>query len=260
MGAVPLDDRGLLLGDGLFETLLAIDGRLTLAPDHAARMAAGALVLGIPAPTVKDFIACADAAVRAAGLLQGRAAVRVTLTAGSGGRGLDRPAELTPRIFATAAPSAKPLTPGSLVIAQTRRNAASPASRLKTLSYLDNILARREATRAGADEAVMLNTSGEIACAAAANLFWVADGVLCTPAPHTGRLDGIMARQVFEAALGLGLEAREVGEDAAALARAEAIFLTNSLIGVRPAYLAGRAPPAPHAVVERLAIAVSRAA
>jgi len=256
-GAVPFDDRGLLLGDGLFETLLVLDGRLVLAPAHAARMAAGAAVLGISAPTIEDFIAGADAAVRAAGLQQGRAAVRVTLTAGSGGRGLDRPATQTPRLFATAAPSTKPTSPASLVIAQTRRNAASPASRLKTLSYLDNVLARREATAAGADEAVMLNTSGEIACAAAANLFWVIDGVLFTPAPGVGRLDGIMARQVVEAALALGVELREAGDGPHALANAEAIFLTSSLIGVRAAYLAGPEPPAPHPVVERLAAAVA---
>jgi branched-subunit amino acid aminotransferase/4-amino-4-deoxychorismate lyase len=260
MDAVPLDDRGLLLGDGLFETLLVLDGRLVLAPPHAARMRAGAAVLGIPPPTVEDFVASADAAVRAGGVSRGRAAVRVTLTAGSGGRGLDRPAELTPRLFATAAPSAKSAAPASLVVAKTRRNESSPVSRLKTLSYLDNVLARREATAAGADEAVMLNASGEIACAAAANLFWVTDRALCTPAPHTGRLDGIMARQVVDAALALGLEVREIGDGPGALADAEAIFLTSSLIGVRAAYLAGREPPAPHPIVERLADLVSHVA
>jgi branched-chain amino acid aminotransferase/4-amino-4-deoxychorismate lyase len=147
-----------------------------------------------------------------------------------------------------------------LVIAKTRRNAASPASRLKTLSYLDNVLARREAAAAVADEAVMLNTSGEIACAAAANLFWVIDGALCTPAPRTGRLDGIMARHVVDAALALGLAVRETGDGPEALTNAEAIFLTSSLIGVRPAYLAGPRPPAPHRLVDRLMAAVSHAA
>lgn len=256
--AIPLDDRGLLLGDGLFETLLFTRGALMLAEDHAQRMQAGAATLGLPAPTTAEFIACAGAAVDRAGLSGARAAVRVTLTAGSGGRGLDRPAEPQPRLFATAAPSAKPDTVATLAIAATRRNQASPASRLKTLAYLDNVLARREATAAGADEAVMLNTLGELACAAAANLFWLQAGVLMTPAPQTGRLDGVVARQVIVAAAAQGLQVRQVRAGAEALEGADAIFLTNSLMGVRPGGLVGRAPPAPSLVVERLAAAVSR--
>ena len=256
--SIPLDDRGLLLGDGLFETLLHTRGELVLAEDHARRMQDGAAVLGLPAPTTAEFIACANAAVDLAGLSGARAAVRVTLTAGSGGRGLDRPAELLPRLFATAAPAARLETAATLAIAETRRNQASPASRLKTLAYLDNVLARREAAAAGADEAVMLNTLGELACAAAANLFWLQAGVLLTPAPQTGRMDGVMARQVIAAAGSQGLTVREVRAGAEALEGVDAIFLTNSLIGVRPGGLVGRAPPAPSPVVERLAAAVSR--
>ena len=257
-GAIPLDDRGLLLGDGLFETLLFTRGELVLAEAHAARMIAGAAVLGLPAPTTAEFVESALAAVRGADLLQGRAAARVTLTAGSGGRGLDRPAELAPRLFTTAAAATRPATPASLVIAQTRRNQASPASRFKTLAYLDNVLARREAAAAGAAEAVMLNTLGEVACAAAANLFWLRDGVLFTPAPQTGCMDGVMARQVAYGAAALGVEVRQVCEGTEAFASAEAIVLTNSLIGVRPAHLAGQATAVPNAVVERLAAAVAR--
>src|SRR5206468_188812 len=131
------------------------------------------------------------AAVRQAGLEASRAAVRVTLTAGSGGRGLERPAALRRRLFATAARADAPTAPASLIVAQVQRNQASPASRLKTLAYLDNVLARREAVAAGADEAVMLNTLGEVACAAAANIFWVRGEAVFTPAAQTGRLDGI---------------------------------------------------------------------
>ena len=255
--AIPLDDRGLLLGDGLFETLLFTRGGLVLPEAHARRMAEGAAFLGLPAPTIEAFAACAQAAVVRAGLLAARAAVRVTLTAGSGGRGLDRPATVGARLFATAAPAAIPSASATLVIAATCRNHASPASRLKTLAYLDNVLARREAIAAGADEAIMLNTLGEIACAAAANLFWVTSDVLMTPALETGRLDGVMARQVIAAAANLGLEVRQVRQDPTALAAAAALFLTNSLIGVRPAHLLDQLRPSPHPIVERLAAAVS---
>ena len=257
MDAVPLDDRGLLLADGLFETLLWRDGQLVLAGGHWSRMAAGTRTLGLPAPAPQTLDACAARAVRDAGLEGVRAAVRVTLTAGSGGRGLDRPASPQPRLFASAAPSPQPIGPASLAIATPRRNEASPASRLKTLAYLDNVLARREARAAGADEAVMLNTRGELACAAAANLWWIEADGLATPAPEAGCLPGIMAAQVAAAAADMGVEIVAARADPAALERAEAIFLTSSLAGVRPAHLLGR-PFEPHPLVERLAKAVER--
>jgi len=103
----------------------------------------------------------------------------------------------------------------------------------------------------------MLNTRGEIACAAAANLFWIKDGDLFTPAPWTGRLDGIMAGQVAEAARRFGIVVREVSVGLDSLQTADAMFLTSSLLGVRPAHLADSAPPAPNAMVERLAAAVA---
>jgi len=251
--AVPLDDRGLLLGDGVFETLLWARGALVLAPAHAERMAQGAAALGLPAPGLDAFVGAAIEAVRTAGLADARAAVRVTLTAGSGGRGLDRPERPRPRLFATAAAAAAPIGPATLHVAAVRRNDASPASRLKTLAYLDNVLARREALAAGADEALMLNTRGEVACAAAANLFWIKDGALITPAAETGRLDGIMARQVIGAAGALGLEVTQGAFGFEAVATADGLFLTNSLIGARAARLKGASAYGPHPIVARLA-------
>jgi branched-subunit amino acid aminotransferase/4-amino-4-deoxychorismate lyase len=237
---VPLDDRGLLLGDGLFETLLWREGELVLGEAHAGRMIRSAQALAIPAPPRDAFLSSALNAVRAARLESDRAAVRVTLTAGSGGRGLDRPASLETRLFATAAPSIRPEKPATLVAASIRRNEASPVSRLKTLAYLDNVLARREARLAGADEAVMLNTSGDVACAAAANIFWVSGGIVHTPPAEAGRLDGIMAAEVMRAAQGLGLDVRQSRAPLQALFEADEVFITSSLIGVRRASLPGK--------------------
>lgn len=253
--SVPLDDRGLLLGDGLFETLLWRAGELILGPEHHRRMTEGAAALGLPAPAWTDFRERALAAVREAGLLTERAAVRVTLTAGSGGRGLDRPAALAPRLFATAAPSTRPATPARLTLSTARRNPASPASRFKTLSYLDNVVARREATMASADEAVMLNVAGAVACAAAANIFWIEGAALFSPPPDAGALAGILAAQVRAAAQRLGVETHEVHAGVARLQAADAIFLTNSLIGVRGAHWLGAPAPA-HPLVDRIAAAV----
>ena len=256
---IPTDDRGLLLGDGLFETLLADRGRLVWFEGHAARLARGCSMLGLPAPDPMALRAAADAAIAAAGLQDARAAVRLTWTAGSGGRGLDRPPSPAPRLIASAAVSPAPQGPLRLATASVRRNEASPASRLKTLAYLDNVLARREVQAQGADEALMLNTGGEVACVAAANLFWLAQGRLCTPALECGVLNGIARAAVLEAASAENLETAEVRAGRGALAEAEALFITNSLIGVRRiGSLDGIDLPS-HPLVERLALAVAAA-
>jgi branched-chain amino acid aminotransferase/4-amino-4-deoxychorismate lyase len=223
---VPGDDRGLTLGDGLFETILARDGELVMFEAHLARMDAGCLALDLPPPDPEEALRLCKAAAG-----PGRMAVRLTLTAGSGGRGLDRPAQMQPRLFATGAPSPRPQTPAPLTTVSVRRNEGSPASRLKTLAYLDHVLARREA---GRGEALMLNNRGEVACAAAANIFWLEDGVLITPALSCGALNGIMRGQVLASAARLGLRTLEVAVPRAALQEADAVFLTNSLIGLRP--------------------------
>lgn len=228
---VPLDDRGLLLGDGLFETLLAVDGELVGLDAHLARMTAGCAVLGLPAPEPHDAADVVHAALKA--IDAPRAAVRLTLTAGSGGRGLDRPDNGAPRLFATAAASMKPATPARLATSSIRRNDGSPASRLKTLAYLDNVLARNEARAQGADEALMLNTRGEVACGAAANLFWIRDDRLFTPALDCGVLAGLARADVLAEARRLGVDVAEVRAVPGALAEVDAMFLTNSLIGVR---------------------------
>jgi branched-subunit amino acid aminotransferase/4-amino-4-deoxychorismate lyase len=255
MTAIASDDRGFLLGDGLFETLLALSGRPLFLAEHLVRLARGCAVLGLPPPDEPTVRRAVDQALAGAGLTDGRAAVRLTWTAGSGGRGLDRPAVLQPRLVAAAAPAPAPFEPASLVIVSIGRNAASPASRLKTLGYLDNVLARREARAAGADEAVMLNTDGEVACAAAANLFWLSDGRLRTPALDCGVLDGIARAQVCDLAVAMDVGVEEVRAGPEALSTAEAIFLTNSLIGVRAVGRLGGRVLSPHPLVASLAAA-----
>jgi branched-subunit amino acid aminotransferase/4-amino-4-deoxychorismate lyase len=236
------DDRGLLLGDGLFETMRAIDGDLPHLAAHLDRMAAGCAVLNLPFDRPE-----AERLVREAAPAAGRFAVRLTLTAGSGGRGLDRPAAPVPRLLATAALSAPVTTPATLIVAETRRNEGSPAARLKTLSYLDNVLARAEARAAGADEAVMLNNRGEVACAGAANLFWLAGGRLFTPRLDCGVLAGITRARLMA-----GRRVEEVAAGVEVLEAAEAVILTNSLIGARPVSRLGERTFETHPLAEAL--------
>jgi branched-chain amino acid aminotransferase/4-amino-4-deoxychorismate lyase len=247
---IEADDRGLLLGDGLFETVLWLGGLAHFAA-HAQRMQRGCEVLGLPAPTAADLESAAIAAVRDAGLESARAAVRLTWTAGSGGRGLDRPEAVTPRLLASASASPLPADPARLVTVDIARNDCSPAARLKTLAYLDNVLARRAARLAGADAALMLNTRGEIACADAANLFWFEADALITPALECGVLDGVTRAGVIARARAAGREVREVRAPLRALDNAAGLFLTNSLIGVRPvSHLDGAAVPSHPALAD----------
>jgi len=248
---IPETDRGLTLGDGLFETILSRDGELVLLEAHLDRMARGCETLGLPPlDRTRAQRLCEEAAAN----VSGRAAVRLTLTAGSGGRGLDRLASPSPRLFATAAPAPAPQTPATLVTATVRRNEGSPASRLKTLSYLDNVLAREEASAAGADEALMLNNQGHVACAAAANIFWLEGERLVTPALQCGVLEGIMRGKTVESAGLLGVPVEESCAEFARLEGAEAIFLTSSLIGLRPVGALNGKQFGPSAVTSRLAV------
>ncbi|WP_369061653.1 aminotransferase class IV [Caulobacter sp. 73W] len=243
---IPTDDRGLLLGDGLFETLLAVDGRMEHWAAHWARMTAGCSTLALPLPDeFQTRVACTNALATAL-LNKGRAVVRLTLTAGSGGRGLDRPKAITARVFVNVAPAPDAIqAPATLATSHVRRNEGSPASRLKSLAYLDNVLARREALAAGAEEALMLNTRGEPACAAAANIFWIMGAKLVTPALECGVLAGITRARVIEQAKRQKIEVVEGRFTPEALRACDGAFITNSLIGLRAiSRLDGAALPA----------------
>lgn len=251
-------DRGFLLADGLFETMLAQDGAVPLLVRHLARLRAGAGVLDLKLECDEPALAGACEAVLAAnGLARGPAALRLTLTRGPGPRGLLPPEPATPTLLLAAFPAPPPRPPAIAAIVSVRRNEHSPTSRLKTLAYTDQILALREARQRGAEEALMLNAAGRLACASAANLFVVTrDDRLLTPALAEGVLAGITRARVLEAAAGLGIPAEETRIERGTLDEAAALFLTSSLGLLRPvAAIAGRAAPlAPdHPVLRALA-------
>jgi branched-chain amino acid aminotransferase/4-amino-4-deoxychorismate lyase len=145
-----------------------------------------------------------------------------------------RPEPMSPRLFASASPVRLPAGPISLVLSDVRRNEGSPTSQMKTLNYLDNVVARARARARGADDAVMLNNRGEVACVSAANIFWITDGSISTPAVQCGALAGVAGIHLMAAARRLGVEARTVAAPPEALRRADAVFVTNSIIGVWP--------------------------
>ena len=227
-------DRGFLLGDGVFETFAAADGYVYRLAEHLARLRDGAAVLGIPVPA-NDIERAVHAVLEANGLTRGRAALRLTLSHGVGPRGLLAPADPQPILLLTATAASAPPQTMTAVTASVRRNEHSPTASIKHMSYLDNVIARNEAASRGADEALMLNSAGNIAEASAANVFAVdSDGALVTPALTEGALPGVTRRAVIELAAGCDLGARETIVSVERLAEADEAFLTNSLIGVCP--------------------------
>lgn len=232
---IAITDRGFLLGDGIYETIRVARGEAQCLSRHLARLHMGAQLIGMQHIDV-DLEAAISAVLHANQLQRG--AVRITLTRGSGPRGLVPPAEPVLTYLVTAFPSAPPLQPACVIIAnRTRRNEHSPLARVKSLNCLDNIIARLEAKNSGADDALLINTSGRIAEATAANIFAVIDGKLVTPPLSDGCLPGITRVRILEAG------AREVSLTPEALVNAQEVFLTTSL-GIRPiCELAGRALP-----------------
>lgn len=121
------------------------------------------------------------------------------------------------------------------VISGVPRNEHSPLARVKSLNYLDNVLARRAAEASGADDALLLNTAGDLACASAANLSLLLDGVLVTPSVASGALPGTLRGLVIaELAPQAGLEVSERAVRPEELRAAQEVFLTNALLGIAP--------------------------
>jgi branched-chain amino acid aminotransferase len=221
-------DRGLILGDGLFETMVVLEHRVFRLGDHLDRLLAGAQVLRLPLDRARLMAPVAALAARAPG---GAGIIRLTVTRGPGPRGLKPPPQPQPTVFAMLAPwQLSPALPqASLATATLRRNPTSPLTQLKSLAYLDNILALDEAVSRGADDALLLTTDNRVACASAANVFAIRDRALATPPVEDAILPGITRRLVLALAPAIGLAPREVSLSVGDLAGADAVFTTNSV-------------------------------
>ncbi len=214
-------DRGLLLGDGIFETLLVLNNTALWRAEHLARMERAAAELGIAYDR-----AMINAAIDAHLSLDPHV-LRLTLTRGLTPRGLaSNGGDPTLLVSLDRFDTSLMFQPVTLATSRIRRNEYAPSSRLKTLSYIDNIAAARETAPY---EALMLNTASHVASATIANIFLLKDGELITPARDQAILPGVMR--------GLLLEYFPHTERIIAPAElftADAVFLTNSLRFIRP--------------------------
>lgn len=248
-------ERGFLYGDGLFETVRLYDNRLFAWPQHAGRLAAGCRMLGIPYPEqeIAAGLQTALAALHPAGTATGNDAgsLRLTVTRGAhppGARGVLPAIRLKPTVVITAT-LGEPYRPAvyrsglRAITVSFPRNHRSPVVGLKSLNYLENILGRREAAVAGADEGIFFNLKGELAEGAASNIFLLLDGKrLVTPATASGLLPGIAREIVLSLVGSLGLTVSESAVTHQDLREAREAWLTNSLLEVAPLVSLDKAP------------------
>lgn len=220
------NDRGVSLGDGLFETLSAFNGKAFLKAQHIARMKASADDFGLPFDPSTIERAINDLAE----IDQEPGIIRVTLTRGIGERGLAFPKDPKPEIFATRSPWTNALAFQKISLGTTkiRRNPTSPLSSHKTLSYLDNVMALNEAQQKEADDALMLDQDGHVASTSMANLFAISGRELQTPS-LSSILPGITRNLILEIAPTHGLTINEKNLHPRDLFAADLVFSTNSV-------------------------------
>lgn len=236
--AIDVADRAFLLGDGVFETILMTDGVPAFWDAHMVRISAALSALGFRIEIDRLNLALdARRLVERNGLAEGPASLRITISRGVGRRGLIFPSadNQQPRFLMAADRVAPSLSDTMrITLSSYMRNAASVSAKFKTVNYLDNIMARREASEQGCDEAIMLNHHGRVACASAANVFIAtAAGEIITPPVEEGALPGIVRGVLLHESDAIGAPVIERPVERELLRRSD-VFLTNSLIGIRP--------------------------
>jgi branched-chain amino acid aminotransferase len=231
-------DHGFLYGYGLFETMRAYGGSIFRLDRHLDRLHDAALTLGLASRIMAFDLkkGCYDV-LKANNLSDAR--IRLTISAGEG--------DITPNpdtcqgitVFIVAR-KLTPLPPESYERGYTghlstwRRSTQSPVSQFKSICYLENVLARREARAVGAHEAVLLNERGLVAEGSSANIFVVSRQILVTPTIDSGALAGITRDAVLEVAHATGLTSEVRQVEVEELHLADEVFLTNSIVEIMP--------------------------
>ena len=232
-------DHGLLYGDGVFEGMRAYGGRVFRLDQHLDRLWQSARAIALTIPTMPEQLAAdTNRTLEVNGLRD--AYIRLIVTRGAGALGLDPHRTSDPQIIIIADQIAlyprKHYDEGlEIVTASTIRNhPAALSPRIKSLNYLNNILAKLEGLRAGCDEALMLNIKGEVAECTGDNIFLVRRGELLTPPIEAGILEGITRGAVLELAPQAGIPCREIPLTRHDVYVADECFLTGSAAEVIP--------------------------
>ena len=236
---VSVFDHGLLYGDGVFEGLRSYSGKVFRLDAHLDRLYASARAICLEIPLAKEVVAKAvNDTLTANGLTDGY--IRLVVTRGAGSLGLDPNKTKNPQVIVIA--DTISLYPGEyyekglrIVTAATQRTQSAALSpRIKSLNYLNNIMANLEGLQAGCVEALMLNSKGEVAECTGDNIFVFRSGKLLTPPPDAGILEGITRGAVMELAAAAGIDCRESTLVRHDLYTADECFLTGTAAEVIP--------------------------
>jgi branched-chain amino acid aminotransferase len=236
---VSVFDHGLLYGDGVFEGIRAYSGKVFRLPEHIDRLFASARAIALEIPMSKDAVSKSVVdTLDANGLADGY--VRLVVTRGAGNLGLDPNKTANPQVIVIA--STISLYPTEfyekglrIVTAATQRiSSAALSPRIKSLNYLNNIMAKLEGLQAGCVEALMLNHKGEVAECTGDNVFVVRSGKLLTPPPDAGILEGITRAAVMDLATAAGIDCREQTLVRHDLYTADECFLTGTAAEIIP--------------------------
>jgi branched-chain amino acid aminotransferase len=232
-------DHGFLYGDGVYETLRAYEGQLFLLDRHLVRLKRSCSLIGLHLP-----IPFGQWPPLLSEILQrnqlANAVIRITISRGEGEMGLDPSLCRRPTVVVVARPF-KPypatwLERGiTLALVDVRRNPLSAQSpRIKSLSFLNNILAKQAAIRAGALDALMLNIDGYLTECTTSNIFFIHAGIINTPSVDCGILDGVTREFVMWIAREEGISVQEGLYTSKELLEAEECFITNTSMEVMP--------------------------
>ena len=235
---VPIADRGFLLGDGVFETGRLHRGKFFRLEQHLRRLAASAAIMRIEPPPLEQLIDIAHELVHRNHATE--AALRITVTRGSGGRGLSRSGAGPNTVVATLSPIApnwfeRAAQGWRIQIAQTRRPAVdSIPPQLKGLGRSYALLAHFEAEETGFDDALLLSADGWIAEGPTWNVFWRRASTVFTPALEAGILEGVTRGLMIELARAAGYNVEEGLYRPSDLDAADEVFATMTSNGVVP--------------------------
>ena len=241
LDAIPADDRSLAYGDGLFETMRVHRGEVPWWREHWSRLSLGAERLGIPLPNearvhgeAGSLFADGDDGV-----------LKLLLTRGAGERGYAPPTNAVPTwIVSRHAVPATPMRGLNLHVCEIRIASQPKLAGIKHCNRLEQVLARAEAERAGADEGLMLDSAGNAIGATAANLFALIDGRWVTPTMDDCGIAGVCRARLLPV-----LDADERTLSIAEVEAADAVFLCNAARGILPvAHLGARAWPSQPAI------------
>lgn len=230
---LPVLDHGLLYGDGVFEGIRVRSGCVFRLDAHLARFADSARAIGLAVPATRAQLEAIVVSV-ARSLDAKDLYLRLVATRGVGPLGVDPALCTSPALFCIGGridlySEEATLRGLALSTASLRRDpAAAIDPRVKSLNYLGSVLAKREATLRGADEALLLNSHGAVAEAAVANLFAVRDGLLLTPPVSDGALEGITRDTLLRIAAERDIPYRVQSLGRQDLFRAEEVFLCGT--------------------------------